>query len=113
MAVGGFTPFTYSAGILSYAFSFGFASAAYSAVALHAIGNDLGSTKYALISSVSNIAPVYMTAFDGWVYGQSGIKAMLLMESLLGLVFVVISLLVLGWLNNRQRAISENLAGVL
>lgn len=98
MAFAVFNPFSYTLGILSYAFAFGCASAAFSAVALYAIGSDLGSTKYALISSFSNIAPVYMTALDGWVYGRSGIKAMLLTESLLGGTFVIISLLVLAWL---------------
>ncbi|MDB5285293.1 MAG: Major Facilitator Superfamily protein [Mucilaginibacter sp.] len=103
MAFAGFNPFTYTVGILCYAFAFGCASAAFSAVALHAIGPDLGSTKYALISSFSNIAPVYMTALDGWVYGRSGIKVMLLTESLLGGIFVIISLLVLAWLNKKER----------
>jgi hypothetical protein len=40
---------------------------------------------------------------DGWVYGSSGIKAMLLSESLLGGTFVIISLLVLAWLNKKER----------
>jgi PAT family beta-lactamase induction signal transducer AmpG len=102
MAFAGFTPITYTTGILCYAFAFGCASAAFSAVALHAIGPDLGSTKYALISSFSNIAPVYMTALDGWVYGSSGIKTMLLGESLLGGIFVIISLMVLAWVKQKK-----------
>ncbi|NCD68256.1 MFS transporter [Mucilaginibacter agri] len=104
MALSVFTPFTYTAGILFYAFSFGWASAAFSAVALLAIGSDLGSTKYALVSSISNLAPVYMTALDGLTYDRSGIRAMLLTESILGGIFVVISLLVLAWINSRKTA---------
>jgi hypothetical protein len=46
-----------------------------------------------------------MTALDGWVYGSSGIKAMLLGERLLGGIFVIISLLVLAWV--KQKTIND------
>lgn len=96
MSISDFTPFTYTAGVLLYAFMFGFANAAFSAIVLHAIGKGLASTKYALLSSISNIAPVYMTTLDGWLHDKYNIKGMLLGESILGLSFVFFSLIVLS-----------------
>lgn len=96
MGVFPFTPFTYTLGVLAYAFAIGFAYAAFTAVALAAVGKGLASTKYALISSISNIPAVYMTAFDGWMHDKYSIKAMLLGETVLGLAFVAVSLIVLG-----------------
>jgi PAT family beta-lactamase induction signal transducer AmpG len=95
MAVSGFNPFTYVAGVLAYAFMIGFAYAAFSAVLLHAIGKGLASTKYALLSSLGNIGPVFMTSLDGWMHDQYGIKGMLFGESIIGVVFVIIFLLAL------------------
>lgn len=96
MRVAGFTPFTYITGVLTYAFMFGFATAAFSAIVLLAMGQGLASTKYALLSSLSNIPVVYMTAFDGWLYDKYGIRTMLLGEALLGLVFILLFLIVLS-----------------
>ncbi len=96
MAISEFSPFTYVSGVLFYAFVFGFANASFSAIVLHAIGKGLASTKYALLSSISNIAPVYMTTFDGWIHDKYNIKMMLLGETFLGLGFVVISLFALS-----------------
>jgi MFS family permease len=95
MAVSGFNPFTYVAGVLAYAFMIGFSYAAFSAVLLHAIGKGLASTKYALLSSLGNIGPVFMTSLDGWMHDEYGIKGMLLGESVIGIVFVVVFLLAL------------------
>lgn len=95
MSVFPFTPDSYMFGVLGYAFMIGFAYAAYSAMALRAIGKGLASTKYALISSISNIAPIYMTAYDGWLHDAYGIKAMLLGETILGFGFIAMSLLLL------------------
>jgi MFS family permease len=96
MGIGAFTPFTYTAGVLAYAFMFGFATAAFSAIVLHAIGKGLASTRYALLSSISNLAPVYMTILDGWLHDQYNIKGMLWGESILGLSFVLLSLIALS-----------------
>lgn len=96
MGISAFTPLTYVIGILLYAFMFGFANAAFSAIVLHAIGKGLASTKYALLSSISNIAPVYMTTFDGWLHDKYNIKTMLFGETILGIGFIIISLLILS-----------------
>jgi MFS family permease len=104
MSVFPFTPFNYAAGVLLYAFMMGFAYAAFSAIVLLAIGKGLASTKYALLSSVSNIPVVYMTALDGWLHDRYNVKAMLLGETLLGLVFVVIFLLLLPRFRRSSRA---------
>jgi len=103
MALAQFNHFTYVCGILFYAFSVGWANAAFSAVVLLAIGKELASTKYALLSSISNLAPVYMTAFDGWMHDAYGIRGMLMAETGLGLGFSVLFLLILSKLKlNRQ-----------
>ena len=60
-----------------------------------AIGKGGGSTKYALLSSISNIAVVYMTAFDGWLHDEYSVVVMLLGEALLGVVFVCVFLFIL------------------
>ena len=65
-------------------------------VVLHAIGKGPASTKYALLSSISNIAPVYMTAPDGWLHDKYTTTTMLLGETVLGLGFVAISLFILA-----------------
>ncbi|HVZ25041.1 MAG TPA: MFS transporter [Sediminibacterium sp.] len=95
MSIFPFTPFTYATGVLFYAFMMGFAYAAFSAIVLLAIGKGLASTKYALLSSVSNIPVVYMTALDGWLHDKYNVKTMLWGETALGLVFVLIFLLLL------------------
>jgi PAT family beta-lactamase induction signal transducer AmpG len=93
-----FTPDSYTIGVLCYAFMFGFAMAAFTAIVLQAIGTHLAATKYSLLISISYIAVVYMTAFDGWFHDKQGVKAMLLGETFLGLGFVAVSLFALYWL---------------
>ncbi len=99
MGISDFTSTAYVSGVLFYAFMFGFANAAFSAIVLHAIGKGLASTKYALLSSISNIAPVYMTTLDGWIHDKYDIKTMLLGEAFLGFAFVAMSLLALSRVN--------------
>ena len=96
MCVSAFTPFTYTTGVLFYAFTYGFANAAFTAVVLHAIGKGLASTKYALLSSIANLGPVYMTALDGYLHDKYSIKFMLMGETVLGIVFTLILLIVLS-----------------
>ncbi len=97
-----FNPETYVIGVLSYAFTFGMANAAFSAIVLHAIGKGMASTKYALISSLGNIPYPYMTLFDGWLHDSYGIRMMLLGETFLGVGFVLISILVLAKLRSNK-----------
>lgn len=110
MSVLPFTPVTYTAGVLLYALMMGFAYAAFSAIVLLAIGNGLASTKYALLSSVSNIPVVYMTALDGYLHDRYNVKAMLWGETLLGLVFVLIFLLLLPGFKRKDNTVKESLA---
>ena len=108
MSFSNFTPSAYVSGVLLYAFMFGFANAAFSAIVLYAIGKGLASTKYALLSSISNIAPVYMTIFDGWLHDKYNITTMLLGETFLGLGFVIISLFALFRFNFKNRTIAND-----
>lgn len=96
MSFSNFTSSNYVSGVLLYAFMLGFAYAAFSAIVLHAIGKSMASTRYALLSSISNIAPVYMTVFDGWLHDKYNITTMLQGETFLGLGFVIISLFILS-----------------
>jgi MFS family permease len=90
-----FTPLFYIIGVLFYAFTTGLAFAAFSAVVLHAIGKGAASTKYAVFSSLGNIPTVYMLAADGWIYDLHGVRASLLMETFVGLVFIILFLFIL------------------
>ena len=81
--------------MLAYAFITGVTTAAFSAIVLLAMGQGLASTNYALLSSLSNIPVVYMTAFDGWVHDEYGIKFMLIGEALLAVLFILLFLLFL------------------
>ncbi|MGB8359700.1 MAG: MFS transporter [Bacteroidales bacterium] len=97
-----FNPETYVIGVLSYAFTFGMANAAFSAIVLYAIGKGMASTKYALISSLGNIPFPYMTIFDGWLHDSYGIKMMLYGETFMGVGFALILLLVLARLRSNK-----------
>ncbi len=80
MALLPFTPLFYIIGVLTYSFATGLAFAAFSAVVLLAIGKGAASTKYALFSSMGNVAPVYMLAVDGWIYDLRGVQTTLIAE---------------------------------
>lgn len=95
MSIFDLTSSNYVIGVLFYAFMMGFANASFSAVVLHAIGKGLVSTKYALLTSISNVASVYMTTFDGWMHDSYNINAMLVGETVLGLGVVAVSVLIL------------------
>lgn len=82
-------------GVLFYAFALGMLNAAFSTVVLLAIGKGAAATKYAFLSSLGNLPVVYVTMIDGWTHDHWGVKAMLIIESILGVVFILISLAVL------------------
>jgi MFS family permease len=105
MALFAFKPESYIIGVLSYAFTFGMANAAFSAIVLHVIGKGMASTKYALISSLGNIPYPYMTMIDGWMHDAHGIKMMLISETVLGISFMLISVLVLTQMKARRIAV--------
>lgn len=105
LSISNFNPTNYINGVLFYALFSGIANTAFSTAILKAIGSKLAATKYALISSLGNIPVVYMATFNGWLHDKQGIKAMLLGESILGLVFGIIFLFVLRFLKIRDRVI--------
>ncbi len=97
-----YKPEPYIIGVLLYAMTYGMANAAFSAIVLNAIGKGMASTKYALLSSLGNIPYPYMTIIDGWLHDAYGIKMMLLGETLLGISFMLIMVLVLTRLRLKQ-----------
>lgn len=95
-------PPTYKVGVLLYALIMGVNYAAFSAIILHAIGEGLASTKYALLSSIGNIPLAIMTALVGRLHDSNGVKIMLWGETFIGLGFIFISVLVLYILRSRK-----------
>ncbi len=95
MAAFPYVPSVYVVGVLVYAFVYGLVNAAFSALALYGTGTRLAATKYAMISSLANIPVVYMIDTDGWVHDKYGSKAMLIVEALVALVFIIIAASVL------------------
>ncbi len=102
MAVSGYDPLVYTSGVLFYAFTMGMIYAAFTALILYVIGTHLASTKYALVSSLGNLPPVYMTAFVGWLHDAHGTKAMLMGETLLGFGTIGLALLILTMIKARK-----------
>jgi MFS transporter, PAT family, beta-lactamase induction signal transducer AmpG len=109
MSFSSFTPFAYISGVLVYAFVNGITFAAFSAVVLHAIGRGMPSTKNALFSAISNVAIVYMTAFDGWMHDKYDIRTMLWGETVIGLGFVAVCLFALSWFKISERVMRYEL----
>ncbi|WP_243346864.1 MFS transporter [Parabacteroides sp. FAFU027] len=102
MSISSFVPANFVGGVLLYAFACGINYAAFSAVVLHAIGKGVASTKYALLSSLGNIPGTCMTAFDGWMHDNYGIKGMLWGETVIGVGFVILFLSLLEYLKTRK-----------
>ena len=102
MAALPYVSIVYVGGVLAYAFGLGLVNAAFSAITLYATGKKNASTKYALLSSISNIPVVYMTEVDGWAHDQYGSKGMLVLESALCLLFVLICIFFLKKLKERN-----------
>jgi predicted MFS family arabinose efflux permease len=92
MAAAPRTPAVYAAGVLCYAFTLGVANAGFSAIVLHVIGRGAASAKYAILSSLGNLPPVYMTAFDGWAHDRFGAAGMLNGEAVVGIACIVVGL---------------------
>ena len=103
MAAMPYQPAVYIAGVLAYTFGIGLINAAFTSVILYAIGKKNAVTKYSLLASLGNLPVVYMTAFDGWAHDMYSSKYMLIAESVSGILFVIICILVL------QRMKSKNL----
>ncbi|UAY52484.1 MFS transporter [Ferruginibacter albus] len=95
MALLPYHPDVYTGGVLAYNFTTGMAYAAFSSMLLYAIGKKNASTKYSLLSSFGNLPVMYMTAFDGWIHDKHSSKYMLVAEAVVGILFVLISAVVL------------------
>jgi hypothetical protein len=116
MAAAPRTPGVYIAGVLVYGFSLGLANAAFSAVALQAIGRGAASAKYAILSSLGNVPVVWMTAFDGWVHDRAGVAAMLNGEALVAVVCIVLGMVALwkiGGYAMRDVSVAATALGIL
>ncbi len=74
---------------MAYAVVNGFNYAAFSAVALEAIGRGAAATKYSLFASLSNMPIGYMTAVDGWAAARWGAGGMLRVEAAVGILAVL------------------------
>lgn len=102
MAAFPYKPYVYISGVLAYNFGLGLLNAAFTTVILFAIGKKDASTKYALLSSIGNLPVSYMTAIDGWAHDKGGSKYMLMIEVVLGILFVMICIVVLKWMQTKN-----------
>ena len=75
---------------LAYAFILGMSYAAFSSVALEAIGRGAAATKYTLLASLSNMPIAYVTYIDGWAYARWGASTMLDVWAALGVIGVLV-----------------------
>jgi len=102
MAAMPYHPAVYIVGVLAYTFGIGLINAAFSAVLLYAAGRRNAATKYSLLASLGNLPVVYMTAIDGWAHDQHSSKYMLAAEAVLGIAFVLISVVVLQRMKSKK-----------
>jgi len=103
MAVLPYHPWVYISGVLSYTFGIGLVYAAFTSVVLFATGKKNVATKFSLLSSIGNIPVMYMTVFDGWAHDKYNSKIMLLAEAAAGILFIILSAMVLQWLKKRNK----------
>lgn len=80
-----------------YAFTLGFAYAAFSAFVFEAIGKGAAGTKFTIYACLSNIPIYYMTIVDGWGHSKYGPAGMLLIEAACGGVGVILFVALLWW----------------
>ena len=75
-----------------YAFITGLTYAAFSAVALEAIGRGAAATKYNLFASLSNMPIAYMIVVDGWAHTHWNAGGMLYTEAAVALAGLLLFL---------------------
>jgi len=97
-----YQPIVYIVGVLAYNFGIGLVNAAFSSVILYAIGKHNAATKYALLSSLGNLPVVFMTSVDGWTHDKYNSKYMLLIEAASGILFVILSVIVLNRMKSKN-----------
>ena len=90
-----FVPAVFIGGVLAYAFCYGLANAAFTALILYAIGKKNAVTKYSIFSSIGNIPVVGMTVFNGWMHDKYNSKFMLIWEAIIGILCIFLFLLIL------------------
>jgi len=80
----------YVIGNMVYAFGVGLAYAAFTAVALTAVGKSAAATGYNVFASLSNFPIWWLGLLLGWVAGHHGATQMLLTEAALGVAGVLV-----------------------
>ncbi|MBK8403190.1 MAG: hypothetical protein IPL25_03595 [Saprospiraceae bacterium] len=76
--------------------------AAFTYVILYAIGKKHIATRFSLLASLGNLPVVYMTAINGWAHDKFNSKYMLIIEAIVGIVFVLIFILILKQLMRKK-----------
>jgi len=102
MATLPYHPWVYIGGVLAYGFALGLMNAAFSAILLYAIGKKMASTKYSLLSSLGNLPVVYMTVIDSTAHDKWGSKAMLIIEGIIAILFILLSVIILKIMSNKK-----------
>jgi MFS transporter, PAT family, beta-lactamase induction signal transducer AmpG len=97
---------------MAYAVVNGFNYAAFSAVALEAIGRGAAATKYSLFASLSNMPIGYMTAVDGWAVARWGAGGMLHVEAAVGILAVLFFAAVVAIAGKFARAPAPTVGGI-
>ncbi len=96
MAIAPRTPLTFEIFVSLYSFVSGCVYAAFTALALEAIGKDAAVTKYNLLACLSNIPITYMTLVDGSASTHYGPAAMLYVEAAVTLLAALLFGLIAG-----------------
>jgi PAT family beta-lactamase induction signal transducer AmpG len=91
---------------LMYAFTNGFAYAAFTAFVLDAIGKGAAATKYTVYASLSNIPIYYMTLVDGWAHTHYGPGGMLNVEAACAVVGALLFMALLLYNNRKTVAVA-------
>ncbi len=108
LAFGPRTPEVFTAASLAYAFTVGAGYAAFSAVALEAVGRGAATSKYAVVAAFGNLPLAYMTALDGWAHDRWGSAGMLMLEAGICaalILAVIVSRRALGWAERAPDAV--------
>ena len=80
-----------------YSFANGLSYAAFSSVALEAIGRGAAATKYNVLASLSNMPIAWVTLADGAAHARWGAAGLLQTEAALGIAGIGLFLLVATW----------------
>lgn len=103
------TPFTYGGGYAAYAFSTGFAYAAYTALVLEVLGKRHrgAATGYSLLNASGSLPVVYMTWLDGVGYRRGGARGLMGVDAAANVVGGLILLLIAAYYVKRWKRPAE------